>query len=74
VPGVESSMIREVEHDGGRKLEVMFVSGKTYVYDGVGRELYQALLKAESKGSFFNACIRGAFPYADVTGQRAPAR
>ena len=66
-------MIREVEHDG-RKLEVAFVSGRTYLYDGVSRRLYQALLKAESKGSFFNDCIRGAFPYADVTGRRGRAR
>lgn len=73
MPQVESSMIREVEHHG-RKLEATFVSGRTYVYDGVSRKLYLALLKAKSKGSFLNDCIRGAFSYTDVTGQRSRVR
>lgn len=63
MPDVQSSMIRTVDHDGGSGLFVTFTSGQTYVYHGVPRSLYERLLAAPSKGTFFNDEIRGAFPY-----------
>jgi len=45
-----------------RILTVRFRNGKVHSYLGVPAELFQKLLAAESKGSFFNAHIRDAFP------------
>jgi len=41
-------------------------SGKTYVYEHVPMELYDALLFAESLGAFFNCHIRGHFPFHEA--------
>jgi hypothetical protein len=37
--------------------------GTTYVYEGVPREEYEALLNSDSAGSYFNDHIRDQFPY-----------
>jgi hypothetical protein len=37
--------------------------GTTYVYEGVPRAEYEALLTADSTGSYFNEHIRDQFPY-----------
>ncbi|HEY1710254.1 MAG TPA: KTSC domain-containing protein [Rhizomicrobium sp.] len=37
--------------------------GTTYVYEGVPRTEYEALLTADSAGSYFNAHIKDQFPY-----------
>jgi hypothetical protein len=59
MPAVDSSMIRFVRYDPrGRALHIIFTSGKTYIYMDVPREVYDALLKADSKGEFFNEEIR----------------
>ena len=63
MPDGQSSMILAVDHDGKRGLFVTFTSGQTYVYDGVPRSLYERLLRAPSKGAFFNDEIRDAFPF-----------
>jgi hypothetical protein len=44
-------------------LDVVFVSGEIYRYSEVPLPLYQRLLEAESKGSFFNAFIRNQFSF-----------
>jgi hypothetical protein len=52
-------MIRFVRYDPrGRALHIIFTSGKTYIYMDVPREVYDALLKGDSKGEFFNEEIR----------------
>jgi KTSC domain len=62
---VDSSMIRFVRYDPrGRALHIIFTSGKTYIYMGVPREVYDALLKADSKGEFFNEEIRDQYSFA----------
>jgi hypothetical protein len=38
-------------------------SGRTYVYEDVPQELYDALLFADSVGAFFNTHIRDNFPF-----------
>lgn len=61
---VQSSMIRSVGYDEkARILEVEFVSGSVYRYHGVPRELFEELLEAPSKGSYFLERIRGAYEY-----------
>jgi KTSC domain len=60
-----SSVIRDFDYDDDRrKLYVTFVSGKTYVYDGVPHDTYHDFATASSKGEFFNAHIKNHYPFA----------
>lgn len=47
-------------------LEIEFKSGKVYRYFAVPGSLYAELMKAESKGAFFNRCIKDVFPFARI--------
>ena len=57
---VDSSSIHEIGYDSSRcQLLVKFKdSGKLYAYDGVEREVYEALMEAPSKGEFLNTQIK----------------
>jgi hypothetical protein len=67
MPRVDSSAILAVEHDeGAERMAIRFVSGETYVYDGVPRAVYEAFLAAPSKGTFFQAEIRERYPFARI--------
>ena len=46
-------------------LTVVFNSCRMYRYYKVPRRLYDEMLKAESKGQYFNRNIRGKFEYKD---------
>jgi lysyl-tRNA synthetase class 2 len=60
---VISSVLANVTYDRRtRALEVRFVTGRTYRYADVPADLYERLLKAESKGRFFNSHIRDRYP------------
>jgi hypothetical protein len=59
---VQSSNIKSVEWQEDNTLTVEYNSG-TYKYLGVSKELYESLIKAESKGRFMNENIKGKFPY-----------
>jgi hypothetical protein len=62
---VESSTLRAVAYDDGRGvLQLEFCTRAIYHYYGVPAAIYEALLGAPSKGSYFNRVIRGRFPYA----------
>lgn len=68
---VESSMIHAVGYDPEtRKMEVVFNSGKTYVYDNVPQREYAALLSAESKGQYMLAYIIDAYPSYKLSQRR----
>ena len=59
---VRSSVIRSVAYDPATAtLEVEFVSGAVYQYDGVRPDLHDQILRAASKGAFFNRFIKGSF-------------
>ena len=45
----------------GKVLEVEFQSGAVYQYSEVPESLYEELMRAESKGRYFNAEIRDEF-------------
>ena len=60
---VESEMIRSVGYRDG-VLEVEFEKGSVYQYFDVPAPLHDELMQADSKGTFFNDQIRGAFRYA----------
>jgi lysyl-tRNA synthetase, class II len=47
-------------------LDLEFRSGTTYRYREVPQRVYQELLKAESKGQYFNQHIRNRFRYVRI--------
>ena len=61
---VQSSTLAAVAYDKARnRLWLVFRTGSVYQYDGVPPDVYQALMQAPSKGTYFNQQIRGRFPY-----------
>jgi len=64
---VESTTLAALAYDDVRGiLQLEFRSRAVYSYFGVPRPVYEALLAATSKGSYFNRAIRGAFPHLRV--------
>ena len=64
MPYVDSSAVSFVHYDEVvAELHVVFTSGKAYVYYGVPRQVYDAMLGAPSTGAFFNARIRDAYRF-----------
>ena len=62
-----SSVVRSFEYDAGHcELLIYFQSGTRYIYSGVPKETYQAMKAAYAKGEFFNAAIRGRFPFRRI--------
>ena len=60
---IESSTLRAVGFDDAHNiLEAEFASGLVYHYFGVPRRVYDGLLRAPSKGSYFNLHIRDHYP------------
>lgn len=57
---VNSSAIRAVSYDG-YTLTVEFRSGRTYDHPGVPYEVYEGLMRASSKGWYYNTHIRGRY-------------
>jgi hypothetical protein len=79
---VVSSVIDEIGYNASsRTLEVLFKSGAIYLYYFVPQEQYDALLAADSKGTYFNKQIKGVYehhriaePYDDPSKTRKPAK
>jgi hypothetical protein len=63
MPYVSSSAIRRVEHDErSLQMQIWFVeSGGPYTYYGVPRSVYDAFLRAGSKGAYFNTHIKDRY-------------
>ena len=62
---VESSTLAALAYDDGREiLQLEFRSGRKYQYFGVPATVCEGLLRASSKGKYFNEVIRGRFPFA----------
>jgi KTSC domain len=69
---VESTTLLALAYDDAREiLQLEFRSGVIYHYYGVPVAVYEALLDAPSKGSYFNRIIRGRFPYALCSSAQA---
>jgi len=62
---VDSTIFSHVGYDpAGQQLTVVFrETGDTYVYKGVGADIYHGLLAADSIGSYYHANIRDQFEY-----------
>jgi hypothetical protein len=68
---VDSSLLAAVGYDAERLvLEVELRGGRVYRYTDVAEILYRRLLAARSLGAFFNAEIRDAYAYVEVTRAR----
>lgn len=59
---VSSSVVKAAGYDPARRLlEVEFHNERVYRYREVGHRVYDAFMKASSKGRFFNEQIRDAY-------------
>lgn len=69
VVAVESSVLASIAYDDDSGiLQLEFHSGKIYQYFGVPAAVCEGLLRASSKGEYFNEFIGGHFPFA-LTGK-----
>ena len=57
---VDSSAIRAVGYEGGT-LTVEFHSGRIYDHPRVPYSVYDGLMRASSKGAYYNLYIRGRY-------------
>ncbi|HLT76391.1 MAG TPA: KTSC domain-containing protein [Ferrovibrio sp.] len=63
-PVVESSTLRRVSYSGAaRVLTLTFTSGRIYAYYDVPPRIHAGLMRADSKGRYFNRHIRPRFAY-----------
>lgn len=61
---VTSSSIRAIGYDSdSQTLEVEFNYGAVYQYSGVSQSEYEGMMNADSKGKYFNANIKGSYPF-----------
>src|ERR1019366_3441669 len=69
---VESTSLATVAYDDAWELlQLEFCSRAVYQYFGVPAAVHAALLRAPSKGSYFNRVIRGRFPYSLASNAQA---
>ena len=62
---VNSTTLATVAYDARRELlQLEFCDGAICQYFGVAAEVHEALMRAPSKGSYFNRVIRGRFAFA----------
>jgi hypothetical protein len=70
---LKSKSLATVRYDRpARQLQVQFLTGKRYLFFLVPPHCYQQLLRAESKGAFFNRYIRNRFPYQQLSDSSTP--
>ena len=63
----KSSQVVEYGFDPANKvLRVSFKTGGTYLYHGVGSELFAKMKSAESVGKFMHAHVKGKFKHAKI--------
>jgi KTSC domain len=68
---VESSMIHAVGYNSKtRELEVVFNTGRAYVYEGVPPKTHKELMAAGSKGRFMRAEIIDCYPCYEIRFRR----
>jgi hypothetical protein len=65
-PVVSESIAAIGYDDDAEVLEVEFVSGAIYRYRGVSQDAFEDLRQAPSKGAYFNARIKDAYPFEQV--------
>jgi hypothetical protein len=74
VAAVESTTLSAVAYDESEEvLRLQFCSGATYEYWRVPAAVHAELLKAASKGGYFNRAIRGRFAYRAMSREATTA-
>ena len=64
---VSSSVLKAVAYDPARLvLDVEFHNERVYRYRDVGHRVYDAFMKAASKGRFFNEQIRDTYDFERI--------
>lgn len=72
---VESTTLGSASHDAqATVLELQFRNGAVYQYFGVPPRIYSDLLRADSKGGYFNRNIRGKYPYQRIQNASSATR
>ena len=62
-----STVVRRFDYrTDARELEVLFVTGRRYLYSGVPPETVESFRSAYSKGSYFNRTIRDRYPCREL--------
>ncbi|HEX8193791.1 MAG TPA: KTSC domain-containing protein [Allosphingosinicella sp.] len=62
-----STVIRSFDYRAeARELDVLFTTGRRYIFSDVPPEAADALRSAFAKGRHFNARIRGRYPHREV--------
>ena len=70
---VESSILATIGYDRTRELLQLELNSRAlYQYFGVAATVHEALLRAPSRGSYFNQAIRGKF-YSRISTGRTEA-
>jgi len=69
---VQSTTLSTVAYDANREiLELRFRSRAVYRYFEVPVEVHAGLLRAASKGTYFNDVIRDCYPFVRLRGGRS---
>lgn len=64
-----STVIRSARYDPDREtLDIVFTTGRRYLYHRVPAAEADAFRAAFSKGRYFNAHIRDCYDHSEVTG------
>jgi hypothetical protein len=68
MPYVQSSALEQVIYDeDAHTLRATFRENhRTFIYEEVPPEVYDGLIFSDSLGRYFNAHIRGHFPYREI--------
>ncbi len=66
---VESTNLASVGYDeDSSTLEIEFLNGGIYQYNGVPTEIHEGLINAGSKGQYFHQNIRNSgYPYSKIS-------
>ena len=60
---VASSAIAAIGYDAAtRRMKIQFLAGHTYDFCGVPASIFEGLLRAGSKGAYYNDHIRDRYP------------
>jgi len=63
----DSSTIAAIRYDPRTALlDIRFTNDRVYRYEGVPEFVYRALLRADSKGRYFNEIVRNGYGFEEL--------
>jgi len=65
----ERTFISSIQHNNINKILRLTLNDKVYVYFGVPREVYIALINSPNKGNYFNTHIKNVYKFNAVNGR-----